>query len=87
METGSGTENGSLTGLFMVNSLIWVIKFLSDIRIINHIKMQKYNFEIFLIYFIKQNLLCKDIHLYCKFRFLAEPMKFFLMKHMIHLLC
>lgn len=27
METGSGTENGYLTGLFMVNSLIWVIKF------------------------------------------------------------
>ncbi len=27
METGSGTENGCLTGLFMVNSLILVIKF------------------------------------------------------------
>lgn len=55
-------------------------------RNINDIRMQKYNFETFLIYFIKQNLLWKDVYLYCKFRFLAKPMKFFLMKLMINLL-
>lgn len=45
METGSGTENGSLTVLFMVNSLIWVIKFFMQYeKYQNHIKMQKYLF-------------------------------------------